>query len=442
MTLSSKSTVTLRPLVVRPYGDGYFRVFRWGYTSKVVTRQLGVDTLKHLQRGLSVAEVRSTIARQHGISPSQVNLDPLLGSLSAADMIAKIDSVAIPNRNRFRLGALSKFLSATYVKPLAYKAAGNLRPISAARAAFEHLASRKLKKTYAASLDQTKRNIQLVYQSSLAPAFSIDDYQRHLIRNIVDLDMISECNPVAVRRWMRSNVSMHGLNCLRQAQSQNKGVVLAIFHFGSPRILPVALSLSGIESIVVGPPNLGMGLKRTRELIQQYSSLPAAAPIHLMPGIQLDDLRQLISKLRTGATAICTTDALSLGVEIQDESRNRFFGANRSANPSGVSCIALGAQCAHLTSWIGWLGSLSGAVVVPVAVLREKTGALSITFDDPIDVPAKRRSAADLINRQLYSVFGNYLRRHPEQWFPWRNLHLFSPHEKGTGDCQPIDSGF
>src|SRR5262249_8714778 len=96
MPPSETSTIKLRPYLVRPFGDEYFRVMRWGGNSKIVTRAMGVQALDRLDEGLSIREVQFRLAEHRGVKPEQVDLEPLLRSLSAADLIAKVDQACIP----------------------------------------------------------------------------------------------------------------------------------------------------------------------------------------------------------------------------------------------------------------------------------------------------------------------------------------------------------
>ena len=437
------NTIKLRPFLIRPFGDEYFRVMRWGGDSKIVTRALGVEALRHLKQGLSVREVRSRLADAHGVNSAQINIRPLLESLSTADLIAKVDDAPVPVRKQVTPRTLAKFVWAMYGNPAVRALAGGLRPISAARFALEAIERLDMHRLFLPALQDARRNMDLVLGpcSAKTRARRMRLYYRHLLLNIVDLDILTDGRPSAVCGWIRRSVRLTGLTALEQARRADRGVILAVFHFSSPRLLPVILSLNGLSSVAIGPPNLGIGLQRTSTMFRSYDSLPGCGPIGLLPGFDIARVRALLARLQRGENAICMADVFSPSADTDSEGA-KFFGQSSSGFSNGTTCVALGRHAAHFTSWIGWLASVSGARVVPVLILRRPDHGLDVVFEKSI-APAGNGKASEIaVNRALYATFGSYLAKYPEQWFPWRILHRFSLHEAEQTDCQSVPSGF
>ena len=147
-SITEQSTVKLRRVLVRPFGDEYFRVMRWGGNSKIVTRQVGIDALRQFEQGRTVGEVQSCLAGWHGAEARQVNLHPLIQSLASADLIAKIDGAPVPVRRRVTVATLAKFIGALYGTPALRAIAARLRPVAAARAAMAAIEQTQMRKAF------------------------------------------------------------------------------------------------------------------------------------------------------------------------------------------------------------------------------------------------------------------------------------------------------
>ena len=243
--------------------------------------------------------------------------------------------------------------------------------------------------------------------------------------------MMSESRPAAVRNWIDRKVRIQRIEELLEAP-RKQGVILAVFHFGSPRLLPIVLSLRGLRTVTIGPPTLGLACDAPRPCFVVITRCRDAGL-----SISFPDSR---SSASGPCSRACTTAPRRF--VWQTHSRPRRPPARRRRRPAFSAGATQdfrteqrvsqsGADCIHLTSWIGWLAAVSGARVIPVVILRRSDHGLDVILERPLRARGGDREAQSELNDSLYQVFVRRLLQFPEQWFPWRNAHQFPLHDAG-----------
>jgi hypothetical protein len=108
------SVVDLYPLLVTKHGEDYV-IGRPGARSYLAVREVALDGVTLLSRGVAVEEVKEQLARLHGVE--SVAIAPLLAQLLAADLVRAIDGRVIDERRQTRVVRRS-VLTQAQVAPL------------------------------------------------------------------------------------------------------------------------------------------------------------------------------------------------------------------------------------------------------------------------------------------------------------------------------------
>jgi len=250
------SRLELHPLRISPFGDGNYSVIRRGGRERIATRELGVEAIRRFQKGDSLGDTRRWLAERHGLCPESIRLEPLLGSLKSAGLIAEMDGVKLAAPS-VRMHDLLHFQLRFELLPWLVRSTRRL-PVPLARPVLRELLARELRGPCRQKVSRAGVNFERVFpQVGTGERQSFErQYFEHLVWNIVDLEALRDRPLEQVEEWLESFVRLEGIEAFDWARRQGRGVMLVGFHFSANRLLPVTLMRRGYSLISMGAINL------------------------------------------------------------------------------------------------------------------------------------------------------------------------------------------
>ena len=234
--------------------------------------------------------------------------------------------------------------------------------------------------------ERTTENFRWVLGSGGDPAAAARASLRNYARYMIDFLRDEDAAAVEVR----------GVEHLHAAMAAGKGAIAIGFHIGNIDLGAAVLARIGYPVNVVvdtfEPPALD-------ELIQGQR---AAKGLKLIPVAQAP--RKSLRALRQNEVLALLIDKPSP----LDGVRVRFFGGE-IAIPGGAAVLSL----------------RTGAPIVPCCVFRRPGGRFVAEVAAPVH-PGDQHDVQSLTQRVVEALEG-WVRRHPEQWYPFRKMWLNAP---------------
>jgi lauroyl/myristoyl acyltransferase len=189
------------------------------------------------------------------------------------------------------------------------------------------------------------------------------------------------------------SVEVRGVEHLHAAMAEGKGAIAIGFHIGNIDLGAAVLAQVGYPVNVVvdtfEPPALDALIQRQRE----------AKGLRVIP---------LAQAPRRSLRALRANEVLALLIDKPsplDGVRVRFFGGE-IAIPGGAAVLSL----------------RTGAPIVPCCVFRRPGGRFVAEVAAPVQ-PGDQHDVQSLTQRLVDALEG-WVRRHPEQWYPFRRMWL------------------
>jgi KDO2-lipid IV(A) lauroyltransferase len=233
------------------------------------------------------------------------------------------------------------------------------------------------------------RHLRLVWHSDLSAGERHRigrDFYVHSARNFVDL--------LRARRYFSTEVTpkvtAKGLAAFDAAYRRGNGVIGITGHLGNWELLAVWMAQQGYRVAVVARDLYHSGLQRKLITLRQgfgVTTFSTDAPF-----------RELVAWLRAGGV---------LGVLIDTDSQRvrsipvPFLG-RKAMTPVGPSILA----------------RRTGAVLIPVALLRIDSGGYELFVKDPVEVPSSESGVDSDMNVMLQcnNALREIIATHPDQW--------------------------
>ena len=191
------------------------------------------------------------------------------------------------------------------------------------------------------------------------------------------------------KEWMRSYVRIKNRERLDAAYAKGKGIIVLTAHLGSWEVMAAALRDYDCPGVTIG----------RRIYFKKYDEfLNSIRRSHDVEVIYRDDSpRKMLKTLKQNWIVGIVADQ---DVDSVDGVFVNFFG-RQAYTPTGPVTLA----------------KVSGAVLLPVFIIREEYGH-TLAIDEPIELRDTGDKEADLIyNTQKWSnVVESYVRKYPEQW--------------------------
>jgi lauroyl/myristoyl acyltransferase len=421
MIIKSSSVVCLHRLLIHKGNAGIYYVTRWGGTSQIATRDVGIAAIRALKSTKSVGQIEGSLATD-GAIPS---LRPLLQTLLRANLIRSVDGVATstPDFNLMRLG---KALCRLYPLPL-YLALIRRLPIRIQRRCryvATYLSSHESMQRRAATAEANIRRTSL----EVAKHFK-REYLHHLLLNIADSDAVFASTAIEARRWLERSTVWEGFEHIEQARSLGRGVICAGLHFTASRLVAPLLLTRGLNVYMTATPSPSVNVAESVRWHGGFRCIdPGAGEFHQIPQVALTAVKGLFRALSRNDLVLTFPDMHTINPGSDDETRKRcaFFGISSSPFQQPTISVNIAGVEARMNEWAGWLAAQSRAPVVPVALVRTGSGHFVLKFLPPIVCQASHdpvQRAAD-VNTKLFQVLDHYVRVYPSQWFGWHRFHL------------------
>jgi len=444
--LSDSARLRLHPLRITRFGDEHYSVIRRGGRREVATRAVGVEALRRFQAGDSIGETRRWLAERFETRPEAVKLEPLIQVLLGADLVARLDGVAIETP-RVGVQDLVRFHLRFETLPRLVRATRRL-PLPIARPLLRRLFGQMLEAPCRRKVRRAGASFERIFPGA-APgrrgAFE-REYFDHLVWNVVDLEALRNRPLEQIEGWLDAFVRLEGVEVFEWARRQGRGVLLSGFHFSSNRLLPVALMRRGYSLLSMGAISIGWGAQATKNQLASWcEARPSYGALELVENLDLGSVNRLVEALRQGGTVLTMPDVYSLST-FEDSSvaeRARYFGIVRSRFPRATLPVRFFDHWIDVNPWGGWLAAVSRPVVLPVLIERTERH-LVCRFGEPLDPPEESGSKARMnkMTEKLFERLQAEVERCPAQWFGWHNLDKLNPRPVlATGREESTDLG-
>jgi lauroyl/myristoyl acyltransferase len=445
-SINDQSRFEFFPLFIRGFGDGNFRVMRWGGKAVIATRRTGVEAIQMLRNGLSIGEVRRALASRHQSENSSVSLEPLLATALEAGLIRSIDGTRLHNK-RPTLREYLHFAFRSYFSPRLAKAGANTLPPRLLYSTLYHMYWLQLRRPLRSKLGAATKGMRrfLSHKSQGEIKALRRDYFRHLIRNIVDVDMLMVGSPKRSYDWLLRNSDCSGLEHLDRALDKKSGVILCTYHFSSARLIAPILMVHGYSTSIGGAANIGLGIETIHRRIAQCSSVTkSGATFRVINAFDVQNIKQIIGRLRQGEIVMWLPDAYSIPIDQDAQVRKRadYFGIKRSSFPRSKVAVTFFQRQLHMNESVGWLAAVSGATILPAFIVRDAARKLHLKIEPPIvqDEFANwdRDSKMTALNLEIYRLLEARVSEYPAQWYVWHNLEKL---ESDDGSLSTLSGG-
>jgi lauroyl/myristoyl acyltransferase len=439
MNISDTTIVKLHRPVISRMGDDAFTLMRRGGATYMVTRKLGVETVKLLRRGLTLGQAKQALSSRMDI-PVDINLDPLLRSLQKVGLVQTLDGQRV-EQGRITVKAWIRHLITLDVLPRLERVGHRCLPISWERPLLYATNTIKQRKTLSKKAREAESNISQFVSSGDGPGLDgfAMRYKNHLIWNIVDFEALWGRSTSEIDRWLAKNTAGAGFEALQGALAMNRGVILCGFHVSSVFLVMLHLMKRGISFTTAGAVNIRFGEARLQAWLDSlHTQLEGYGRVTLAPNADIQSVANIVKLLNSGGIYVTYPDVYYLPVDKDEETRARceFFRISRTRFPRSQAPIPLLGKMVHMSAWPGWLSSLTGAPIVPIVNLRVAGRRLRLEASEPIIPALSGRTATQRLelNKSAFSVLDRYLRIAPEQWFGWQTIHKLGfegppPHE-------------
>jgi lauroyl/myristoyl acyltransferase len=398
-----------------------YYVRRWGGKSQLATREEGIAAIRDLESGRSVGEVCKALDP----SGRMVSLHPLLQALLGAGLIRTMNGLSV-SKSEFDPFAIARFLFRFHVLPHCLAVIRQC-PILLQRWSLYAV-------TYLGHGRPLRRRARTAEENIRTTALEVPKcfrtrYLHHLLWNIADTDAVLASPPSQARRWFDQRVQWDGLENIERARSLQKGVIYAGFHFSASRLVAPLLVSRGLDINLTATPSPNVDLAESIRWHEKFRSLdPAGGKFRQIPNVDLLSVKQLLAALARNEAVLTFPDMHTINPNSDEETRKRcaFFGIINSGFQPPTITTSIGGSDARMNEWAGWLAAQSGAPVLPVVLLRVKSGQFLIKIEPPIVAPTEcdRSDHAKVVNRELFRVLDLHIQAHPAQWFGWHRFHF------------------
>lgn len=200
---------------------------------------------------------------------------------------------------------------------------------------------------------------------------------------LVDFFRYSKLNDAFVKKY----VKVSGLDKLNKAISMDRGVIIVTAHLGNYELAGVITALLGHSPYVVALPHKD---KRTNRLF--------------------DKQREMF-----GLKVISTGAAIKgCFVALKKKQMVAFLG-DRDFSGKGIK-MEMFSREAYLPRGPAFFALKTGAVIIPVFLVREREKYYHMIFEKHIDFDAEKDCEEDVIKKYI-PVLEGYIKKYPQQWY-------------------------
>ncbi|MFQ5903006.1 MAG: lysophospholipid acyltransferase family protein [Candidatus Binatia bacterium] len=238
------------------------------------------------------------------------------------------------------------------------------------------------------------RNLSLALGERLDAREIVRRSLRNFFRDFVEIGFALEASPEEIR----AEIPLLGREHLEAALAKGKGAIALSAHLGNFFLVGTRLAIEGYPTyVLVNPPKNGS----FRDLLVQYRLKTGQRTIHSRPQRQAFD--ELLRVLRQNELAVVIADEYRSGRGVYVP----FFGRTVLAR-RGPATLAL----------------RTGAAVVPIYLIRDPSGRLTLIIEPEIELLRSGKIKTDVRENTLRITqwLERIVRSYPDQW-NWMNIH-------------------
>lgn len=405
--VTGASTLRLCSFAVKGRGDHYSVISREGRQA-INTSKAGVEAVRLLAAGRSVADTQRALGRAYGHPAEEIDLAPLLATLFASGFVQTLDGrpiarVAAPAGHRLRA-----WLTLLVWSPLLELALKQL-PLRLALPLvywwFARAPNPELGRRIAA-------NLRLAPDLDHAPgevARIAAEHRQALRKQFCDRLLLGSLPPRRARRWLAGQVRVSGLEHLARSAARGNGTILCSFHMGSYGLIPFVLGARRVAVTLY----VGFGEEARADVATWLADRARhgdAYPVQLARGAM--GLRLLLRCLERGETVLLYCD------------RAPGEAVPSSGHAAGRIRVPFLGTRIWSARGVGWLQRRTGAAVLPAVLLWE--GGLGHHLHIEPEITAQGATGAlqqvDAVVTAVHRVLERYVRREPAQWLKWEDF--------------------
>lgn len=436
MHICPSATITPRRVYVRQDAPDRYTVIRLGGRRRMGTGELGIRALRLFADGLSLSDAE----RRLQSNGRAVHLDDFVRGLLRAGLVKAVGGQRLPDPDRPSLRSWIHFGARFYGAPRLRSIAHAL-PAFARRAPFDLACAiewrRPLKERARRALANA-RQFPGVAAATRAPRAFVRGYSDNLLANFVDFQLLTSLAPPAAERWLARHIRYDGFEHLQEAVGRGRGVILAAFHFGSTKLIPLALMQRGISPVQIALPDYTLMRSQFEAWAAEFAAHRASFRYEAISGFAVADFRRILDELHANRVLVWLPDIFDTLKRTNEESepdaqaltdaRARHFRLRHTTAPLPQSRIAVDflGRTIWLNAWVGAFADMAGAAIVPAALLREG-GTLTLVLRPPIypaECPGPASACTASLNERLFRALETFVAAHPTDWFGWHHVHM------------------
>ena len=431
--LKDTSIVRLRPCrFVRESGDRYAVVRRAG-TSRVVVRAAGLAASELFRVGCTIESAKLHLAKRFQVARHTIDLTPLLRSLTNADLIASVDGKPLPEVCKPSLVSAYRYYLRYHLSPRLLRVAYDQLPLTLGRKlAYWVWWADARAALWPRALHAAERFASC--PAGARPASGsrrfASRYFSHLVQNFVDFESIAAMTPAQAEAWFQKHVEYEGLEHLARLKNDRVPIIVGGFHFSTIKLVALLLTRRGHDTTQVWVPDRSLSGEAGKWLLEFGKLNSGFGRLGHVPGFTLPHYRQLIQSVRKGEVLVWFSDSPSgregldpERLERRDELTKVFqIPEFRTGLPQSKMEVELCGQRVYLSGRVGAFARLTGAAVVPAALVRAG-GRLRMILKPPLRLPQPCDAKhVEALNRALFGELDALLHQYPDQWFLWHSM--------------------
>ena len=213
------------------------------------------------------------------------------------------------------------------------------------------------------------------------------DFYKSFGMNVIDFARLGK----ASKAYIKETVEFEGLDNLKRAKAEGRGVVLLSAHFGSWEVLNAALAVEGYAMDVIARP---IDNPYVDSYIERMRSRFGNKVIE-----KKNSVRSMISTLKGGGILGILLDQRASRKESVEVD---FFGTPARTNKGLASILAR-----------------TNSVVVPIYIHRVEDSRMKIVCKTPVELQVSSDREIDIAEntRRFNSAIEGFIRAHPHEWF-------------------------
>lgn len=401
--VTGESRLRLFPVIVKS-SAGEYLIIRRDTGRMVQTSEGGVESIRLLQKGLTIDDARAALGARYGCSPAEVDIMPLVECLVDSDFVREIDGRRISTADS-RVAAVVRGLFAAYVQAPAISSLMaraplelTLRVMLRARPGRDRALVARIAENMRRVPAVARAGVDLERLASDNCAASRGFYYERLL--------LAALPPAVLDRWLRTRTWIEGTGHLDSALAGGRGAIVCAFHEAAYSMIPFMLASRGYAQSML----MDASVDSVTQIQARLAELHASGYPYGLEPVSLDHgLRRLVGRLKEGRTVLLMFDPTV--AEEQAHVKVPFLG--------GSLRVARGTA---------WLAARTGAPLLPVTIASTARGRYRAAIHPPVN--GSHETELSML-AALARVLEREVLARPAAWLKWKDFDIMAG---GTGN--------